>query len=169
MILPRKSNLVLLTATGAGVVGDEVLSSLVGVSCCNQTEEWDSLLFYLTWSHMNKWLKVRYLIKKIDRDIIKKGHISSSVLLSVHRLLGWFQQTPQPDTFVHVCFCDNNHSPGTFILLLILLLIVRVASRGKTSPSSDPISKRTVSKSSFTGGREGKSQSKRRKGEGQTS
>lgn len=39
MILPRKSNLVLLMDTGAGLVGAEELNSLVGVSCCNETEE----------------------------------------------------------------------------------------------------------------------------------
>lgn len=66
----------------------------------------------------------KYLIKKIDCDIIKKGHISSSVLVSVHRLLWRFQQTPQPNAFVHVCLRDNNHPTGAFILLLILLLFL---------------------------------------------
>lgn len=37
--LPRNSNLVLLMDTGAGLVGaGEELNSLVGVSCCNETE-----------------------------------------------------------------------------------------------------------------------------------
>lgn len=58
MILPRKSNLVLLTDTGAGLVGADVLNSLVGVSCCNETEQWGLLLLYLTRSLMNQLLKV---------------------------------------------------------------------------------------------------------------
>lgn len=39
MNLPCKSNLVLLTVTGAGLVGAGELSSLVGVSCSKKQKE----------------------------------------------------------------------------------------------------------------------------------
>lgn len=128
------------------------------------------ILFNLTPSFIkvNGGIFWEYLIKKINGDIIKKRHISSSILFSVHRLLGWLQQTPKANTFVNVCFCDNNHPAGAFILLLILLLIIRVASWGQTSPPSNPTSNCPVPKSSFTGGGEGKSQCKRREGKRQT-
>lgn len=64
-ILPRKSSLVLLTDTGAGVVGAEELNSLVGVSCCNDTEEWG--IFYLARSLMNKSLNMRGIPDQKDR------------------------------------------------------------------------------------------------------
>lgn len=65
MILPRKSSLVLLTDTGAGVVGAEELNSLVGVSCCNGTEEWG--LLYLAQSLMSKSLNMRLIPDQKDR------------------------------------------------------------------------------------------------------
>lgn len=169
MILLRKSSLVLLTDTGAGLVGAELLNSLVGVSCWKKKIERSSRpLLYQKQSY--KSIKNgRYLIKKIDCDIIKKGHISSSVPLSVHRLFGRFQETPQADTFVHICFRDNNHPLGAFVLLFVLLLVVRVAPCGHASPPSDPISNCTVPITSSTSGDEGKSQSEWREGERETS
>lgn len=165
--LPCKSNLVLLIDTAVGVVGVELLNSLVGVSCW---DERNSQVYSKRTRHKkSERIKETYLIKKIDCDIIKKGHISSSVLLSVHWLLGWFQQTAEPNTFVHVRFCDYNHPPGAFVLLLILLLLIGVAPRRKTSSSSNPVSDGPVSKSSFSSSGEGKTQSKRWEGEREAS
>lgn len=67
MILPRKSNLVLLTDTGAGLVGAEELSSLVGVSCCNETEQSGFLLLYLTRSLNSQLLEVWEIPDQKDR------------------------------------------------------------------------------------------------------
>lgn len=67
MILPRKSNLVLLTDTGAGLVGAEELNSLVGVSCCHETQKWAVFLLYLAWSLINKLFKVREIPDQKDR------------------------------------------------------------------------------------------------------
>lgn len=106
-----------------------------------------------------------YLIKKIDGDVIEKGHISPSVSLSVHRLLGRLQKTPQPDALVHVCLCHDDHSPGALVLLLFILLLIGVTSRRQSSPSPDSVSDGAVPKPSFTRGWDGHGE--RRQGERQ--
>lgn len=58
-VLPRKSNLELLTDTGAGLVGAELLNSLVGVSCHNETEQSGLiLLLYQKQSPINQSKKI---------------------------------------------------------------------------------------------------------------
>lgn len=140
--------------------GAEELSSLVGVSCRDETVR-------RAVPRSNTQTVCGYLIKEINSDVVEKGHVSASVLLSVHRLLGRLQQTPQAHALVHVRFRDDDHPAGALILLLVLVLLFRVASWRQTSPPAEPTSDRPVPKASFAGGGQGEGERERREGERQ--
>lgn len=82
-----------------------------------------------------------YLIKQIDGDIIKKGHVPPVVaVFFVDGFLRRFQQTPQPYALVNVGLCDDYDLPGGLVVLLfVFLVLIRITACREAPPPADSV------------------------------